>query len=191
MFRDFVITYDLNLIWLAVLLIIVLLAVADIVYTHRNETDRTLLWLLLVATQPVIGLLLYILFGRSRIDTVGRRIAFSAVEFRRRIRSKNKRKNYFSAVRKFLPDYSKFGNSIKTAQTLDRLLPETMPLCGNRIELLHDGIAAYPAMLEAIRNAKQKIYLQSFIIANDDMGKTLFRELRKKSGRRRGDPGSL
>ena len=181
MFRDFVITYHLNLIWLAVLLIIVLLAVADIVYTHRNETDRTLLWLLLVATQPVIGLLLYILFGRSRIDTVGRRIAFSAVEFRRRIRSKNKRKNYFSAVRKFLPDYSNFGNSIKTAQTLDRLLPETMPLCGNRIELLHDGIAAYPAMLEAIRNAKQKIYLQSFIIANDDMGKTLFRELRKKA----------
>lgn len=181
MFRDYVITYDLNLVWLAVILIIVILAVIDIVYTHRNETDRTLLWLLLLATQPILGFLLYILFGRSRKDTVGRRIAFSAVEFRRKSRIKNKRQIILSSLQKFLPDYATFTDSYKTAQTLDRLLPETMPLSGNDITLLHDGTAAYPAMLEEIRNAKKTILLQSFIIANDTTGKTLFRELRKKA----------
>ena len=181
MFHDYVITYHLNLVWIAVLLIIVILAVADIVYTHRNETDRTLLWLLLLATQPILGFLLYIFFGRSRKDTVGRKIAFSAVEFRRKARVKNKRQDLLISLQKFLPDYATFTDSYGTAQTLDRLLPETMPLEGNDISLLHDGTAAYPAMLEAIRNAEKTILLQSFIIANDETGQTLFRELRKKA----------
>lgn len=180
MIKEYLFNFDFSLVWIAILLI-ALLAVADIVYTHRNETDRTLLWLLLLATQPIIGFLLYILFGRSRNDTVGRRIAFSAVEFRRKIRSKNKRKDYFSALRDFLPDYSQFGESRKTALTLDRLLPETMPLDGNHVELLHDGTAAYPAMIKAIQKARKTIFLQSFIIANDEAGKKLMQELRKKA----------
>ena len=151
MFNNCVATFDLHLVWLGLLVIIVLLAVADIVYTQRDETDRTLLWLLLLATQPIIGFLLYILFGRSRKDTVGRRIAFSAVEFRRKILSRTKQKVYFSAIRNFLPDYSQFNDIYKTSRTLDRLLPETMPLMGNKVVLLHDGTDAYPAMLEAIR----------------------------------------
>ena len=181
MFRDFFTMYNSNTVWITVLLIIVILAVADIVYTHRNETDRTLLWLLLLATQPILGFLLYILFGRSRKDTVGRKIAFSAVEFRRKIRAGFKQKDYTSAIHDFLPDYSSFGDSYETAQTLDRLLPETMPLSGNAIELLHDGTAAYPAMLDAVKNAKKTIFMQSFIIANDEAGKTFLRELRKKA----------
>ncbi len=181
MFHDYVIIFNLHIVWFGLLLILTLLAAADIIYTQRDETDRTLLWLLLLATQPVIGFLLYILFGRSRKDTVGRRIAFSAVEFRRKIRSRTKRKDYFSAIAEFLPDYSLFNDTYKTSRTLDRLLPETMPLKGNKIELLHDGTDAYPAMIEAIRNANQRIYLQSFIIANDSAGETLFHELRKKA----------
>ena len=181
MFQDYVITFNLHIVWFGLLLIITLLAAADIIYTQRDETDRTLLWLLLLATQPVIGFLLYILFGRSRKDTVGRRIAFSAVEFRRKIRSRTKRKDYFSAVAEFLPDYSLFNDTYKTSRTLDRLLPETMPLKGNKIELLHDGTDAYPAMIEAVKNAKEMIFLQSFIIANDSAGQTLFHELRKKA----------
>ena len=181
MFNNWVAIFDLHLVWLGLQVIIVLLAVADIVYTQRDETDRTLLWLLLLATQPIIGFLLYILFGRSRKDTVGRRIAFSAVEFRRKILSRTKQKVYFSAIRNFLPDYSQFNDIYKTSRTLDRLLPETMPLMGNKVVLLHDGTDAYPAMLEAIKNAKKTIFLQSFIIANDSTGKTLFHELRKKA----------
>lgn len=178
---DIAIAFDYNVIRIAIVLILVILAVADIVYTQRDETDRTLLWLLLLATLPVIGFTLYILFGRSRKDTVGRRIAFSAVEFRRKIRSRTKRKDYFSAIRDFLPDYATFGDTFKTSQTLDRLLPETMPLQGNRIELLHDGTDAYPAMLKAVQKAKKNIFLQSFIIANDEAGKEFFKELRKKA----------
>ena len=158
MFNDWGVTFNLYLVWLGLLIIIVLLAVADIVYTQRDETDRTLLWLLLLATQPVIGFLIYVLFGRSRKDTVGRRIAFSAVEFRRKILSRTKQKDYFSAIRNFLPDYSKFNDVFKTSRTLDRLLPETMPLMGNKVVLLHDGTDAYPAMLEAIKTAKSVFF---------------------------------
>ena len=178
---NFIVSIDLQILWLGFLLILGILAVSDIVYTHRDETDRTLLWLLLVATQPILGFFLYILFGRSRKDTVGRKIAISAVEFRRKIRSRKKREDYFERIRKFLPDYSKYGTREHLFRTLDRLLPETAPLDGNQVQLLQDGTTAYPNMLEAIRNAKKTVFLQSFIIANDKTGRELFRLLRKKA----------
>ena len=130
----------------------------------------------------VKGIFLYILFGRSRKDTVGRKIAFSAVEFRRKIRLKPSRKNYFNSLRKFLPDYSEYGSKEHVFRTLDRLLPETTPFDGNHVKLLQDGRSAYPAMLQAIRKAKKTIFLQSFIIANDKAGHELLQALREKAG---------
>ena len=181
MTENYIISFDLHIFWIVFFLTLLLFTAADIVFTHRNETDRTLLWLLLLAAQPVLGFLIYILFGRSRNDTVGKKIAFSSIEFRRRIRGRLRKKKYFDAVHKFLPDYSKYGKSENAFRTLDRLLPETMPLEGNSIQLLQDGTDAYPAMIQAIRNAEKTIFLQSFIIANDETGNALFAELRQRA----------
>jgi cardiolipin synthase len=48
---------------------------------------------------------------------------------------------------------------------------------GNRVEILHNGEQAYPAMLDAIRNARESVFLSSYIFAPDSLGMQFVREL--------------
>jgi len=50
---------------------------------------------------------------------------------------------------------------------------------GNRVELLDGGDEAYPKMLEAIRNAKKTIALQTYIFDNDRIGRQFVEALRQ------------
>jgi len=47
------------------------------------------------------------------------------------------------------------------------------PVPGNRVELLFDGPAVYPAMLERIAAAEQWIHLDNYIIRNDTTGRMM------------------
>src|SRR5262249_24942719 len=48
---------------------------------------------------------------------------------------------------------------------------------GNKIEPLLNGDATYPAMLEAIRNAKHPLSLETYIFDRDETGLTFAKEL--------------
>ena len=59
-----------------------------------------------------------------------------------------------------------------------------MPLVGgNRVKVLYNGNQAYPAMLEAINQAKKYIYLDTYIFDNDVMGKTFVLALSRARAR--------
>ena len=45
-----------------------------------------------------------------------------------------------------------------------------LPVEGNKIELLQDGDAYFPAMLAAIRGAKKTINFQAYIVYSDEVG---------------------
>lgn len=47
----------------------------------------------------------------------------------------------------------------------------------NRVEVLYNGEQAYPAMLDAIRNAREHIFLSSYIFQPDQTGRLFVREL--------------
>ena len=49
-------------------------------------------------------------------------------------------------------------------------LSDPVPLTGNKIELLQDGDAYFPAMLAAIRGAKKTINFQAYIVDSDKIG---------------------
>lgn len=50
-------------------------------------------------------------------------------------------------------------------------------LDGNRVEALHNGEQAYPAMLDAIRSASRYVYLSTYIFGSDDVGMAFARAL--------------
>ena len=50
-------------------------------------------------------------------------------------------------------------------------LSNPVPLPGNKIELLQDGDAYFPAMLAAIRNAKKTVNFQAYIVYSDKVGR--------------------
>src|SRR6185369_4665971 len=53
---------------------------------------------------------------------------------------------------------------------------------GNRIVLLTDGQATYAAMFKAIKNARNHINLESYIIEDDETGRTFADLLLQKQG---------
>ncbi len=59
-----------------------------------------------------------------------------------------------------------------------RYLHPAHPLVtGNRWELLHDGLEAFPSMLRAIRSARYRVRLETYIFADDAVGQAFAREL--------------
>ena len=54
---------------------------------------------------------------------------------------------------------------------LEQAISDNPLVLGNRVTLLKDGAATYPAMVEAIRNARDHINLESYIIEDDAVGR--------------------
>jgi len=50
-------------------------------------------------------------------------------------------------------------------------------ICGNAVKVLYNGEQAYPAMLEAIRTAKETVFLCSYIFKADRTGQLFVKEL--------------
>ncbi|MEM4248597.1 MAG: cardiolipin synthase, partial [Candidatus Nanoarchaeia archaeon] len=168
-----------------------------------NKHDRphgAILWIMVVMNIPIIGILLYVLFGINRIKSTG-----IAVNMAHRIMLEKKKKlasigkngteiisgKIDEEINKALLSHAKEQqNHIYYAKdqeyelfnmALDRTIPDSIPLAGNKLELLSDGTKAYPRMLEEINSAKSSIHLQSFIIMNDPVGREILGALEKKS----------
>ena len=54
---------------------------------------------------------------------------------------------------------------------------------GNDLTVLHNGEAAYPVMLKAISEAKERVFLSSFIFGYDEVGKSFAAALRAAAER--------
>src|SRR3977135_3820297 len=48
-------------------------------------------------------------------------------------------------------------------------LADPLPIAGNRIELLHNGKRIFPAMLEAIRGARESVNFEAFLFHSGDV----------------------
>ena len=132
---------------------------------HKPEPRAAAIWILICLAVPLLGAVLYLLFGINRRTSRARRRA---------------------ATR--LPDEqmtSPLGGATQTAEKVTvpaelehyRALVLTtgqvtgLPLlAGNRLEPLFNGDAAYPRMLQAIASARRWIYLSSYIFDGRDAG---------------------
>lgn len=166
----------------AVLLTVSLATAVHILLNQHEEPVSTTLWLFVVFTFPLVGLVCYLFFGINRMQTRGLRIRL-AHELMHGERNDpmhrglaahltSQRQHALSATH---PAYGEYQ------LVLDRLLPETRPLTGNQVEVLQDGTTVYPRMLAEIMGAQSAIHLQSFIIVDDAAGAMLMAALAEKA----------
>ena len=142
-------------------------AILLLLFSERRQPSATLAWLLALVFLPVIGLVLYLLIGRTRSRGIANRIQFSAEQVETVLREHSVFDRFTEgAMRGIEPRSSVMG-------ILGKQLASTPALDGSRARLLIDAEQTYSEILTAIENATDHIHVQFYIIQPDETGLAL------------------
>ena len=146
---------------LACLWIVSLLSAGHALLTKRDPR-AALGWIVTCLALPGAGALLYWLLGVNRIRTRAREL-----------QKQGQGMHWLHVDQPPKPDDIAHFPTTPTATALINLsdFVTRRPLrYGNRIKVLHNGEQAFPAMLDAINQAKQSVFLSSYIFKADRTG---------------------
>ena len=147
------------------------------VLLNKHRPVSAVLWLAVLWAFPFVGALIYLCFG---IDQVER-----GAEARNACRAIQRELDLPPGAdpatvlqpRTPLPQ----GRGVEILDITNRGRRELARMGGNRVELLVDGDEFYPALDQAIADARDSIHLQSFIIARDATGRSLVERLAERA----------
>ena len=142
-----------------VLYVAVIVGIMLTVLMDNRQPDKTIAWVLVLLFVPVVGIVLYIFFGQNTrkmklisgrsLDQLSKR---SMLEF---VEQRNLR----------MPEYFSSLVRLFTNQSL------SLPFKDNAVEFYTDGYQFFPALLQAIKGATNHIHLDTYIIADDPLGR--------------------
>ena len=165
---------ELGKIWhwiVAALTLVLSLLASGHAILYKRDSRAAIGWIGFIWFVPLLGSVTYFIFGVNRIKR--RAVSLRAEQGRHSSRTQA---DGMSATQppaalsqaQLQPD----GLARATAGILPRSL-----LPGNRVELLVNGGAAYPAMLDAIASARETISLSTYIFDRDEAGVAFARAL--------------
>jgi cardiolipin synthase len=151
---------DLPWVWwtLNVLYALTILSVIAVVVSENRNPVKSLAWVTVLLVVPVVGLVLYIVFGRN-------------IQNKRIISRKNRRK-----LRRLGAGGDIDPRRIKQPERVLPLISLAYSLCGtsyydgNRAAIFDNGRDKFEALLEDIARARRFINMQYYIIADDVIG---------------------
>jgi cardiolipin synthase len=152
-------------------------AIITLVFFERRDPESILSWLFAVITLPVVGFVLYLLFGFKYFKTrtfglksTGDQAVLGRV-----------RKGLEQSVR---DETEQNLGELAAFPDLARLLwadSAAFLTVGNRVDVYTDGNEKFEALFEAIRDAKNHIHLEYYILRNDALGERLLSALEVKA----------
>ena len=138
---------------------------------HKRDTRATIAWVGFVWLVPLGGAVLYFIFGVNRIR---RKAALLRGDMARYRAHEAEPKCLPEELHEHLPKHAAHLSML--ARVVSGVVERPL-LTGNEIEPLINGDEAYPAMLEAIRQARQTISFQTYIFDRDESGLAFARAL--------------
>jgi cardiolipin synthase A/B len=150
---------------LGALFIIYILIVLGVIVLDNRTTQSTFAWLFLMLTFPIVGFVIYILFGRSykafsnenklaRVGGLSRQVIEPLFDAQKNYAEKIRLEKPESYRQKLLSLVQRNSQSLLTAH--------------NRVEILQNATEKYPRLLEDVRNAKSSINLLYYIWSEDE-----------------------
>jgi len=138
-----------------------------IILLERRDPAKTLAWLLILVFLPVIGFVLYLIFGRH--------------PRKRRIANKKKILSHqlYPLDHSIWQETHDFLSQNVEAQKKSRLIKliyhnaNFPPTIKNEIKILTNGEEIFPHFIQAIKEAQGHIHLETYILRNDNIGKTI------------------
>ena len=138
---------------------------------YKRDSRAAVLWVGVIWLVPLVGPVLYFILGVNRIR-------------RHAVLLRGGMERYRTAPRAapcppeelehHLPPHAKHLSAL--AEAVRTLVPRPL-VPGNRVQPLINGDEAYPAMIEAIRQARHSVALSTYIFDRDEAGTAFAREL--------------
>ncbi|MCL1985768.1 MAG: cardiolipin synthase [Betaproteobacteria bacterium] len=170
---------------IAVLLVVHALSWFVVVHAllHKHDPRAALGWIAAVLFLPLIGALLYFSIGINRANSRAAKLMAYAAEVagkhRRRLGDSDAQSATFPQLSLHSEDLpTRFFLASVGEKVTGRKLAG-----GNALTPLFNGEEAYPAMLDAIRNASAEVFLSSYIFNDGVAGKAFVAELAKAAQR--------
>lgn len=155
--------------WLFNALYIYAVAMTIIVLMLENRNPiKSIAWIITIISLPVVGLILYALFGR---------------DFRKGNTVKKANKAYAEALKDIDEKFDQ-GNPVEGYENLSQLIYN---LCNEKIysntyiKPFTDGVSLYESIFSDIESAKETIFAEYYIIENDKISKRFIETLIKKA----------
>jgi cardiolipin synthase A/B len=163
------------IILLAIILILQIAVLGSIIFLENRDPARTIVWLLVLGVLPILGAVIYLVFGRTFRR---RKLA------RYRNASQKRLEHIIKNQRKLLGSNDiMLGDKVPQKKKLVRLLVDNSlaPLTqNNRAQVLTNGVETFKAIFEALEAAEHHIHLEYYIFKYDEVGKDVIEILTKK-----------
>ncbi|RBW69943.1 cardiolipin synthase [Bacillus taeanensis] len=160
---------------LSILFSVTAFFIAFLIFLENRHPSKTITWLIVLVVFPVVGFIIYILFGQS---------------YRRRRMFREKAVQDEQAFMEFegnrLVDEEKMGNMGDHQQLLFRLahhLGKSPISFDTNTEVLTNGKETFNKIIEQLKKAKHHIHLEYYIVRDDELGnhiKTILMEKAKE-----------
>jgi len=152
--------------------VLTLLLVPRVLLTKKRWPSSTVAWLMAIVTVPVVGGVLYLIFG---IDRLKKRVS------QRRIRRETMHR--LRPVHGWSGWHTQegFHESLRRLVRVAEVVGETTPTFGNSIQLYHETPKAFAAIRQALEASSQSIHLEYYIWQPDHLGTELRDLLIRKS----------
>lgn len=143
--------------------------ILGIVLAENRNPVKSLAWITVLLLLPIVGIILYIFFGRNIRNT--------------RMISRRNRRRLKRAERYRNPDLSSLGLREQTKQQikLARSLCDAQFFPGNDIRVFTSGQAKMAALEADLKGAKRYINLQYYIFTDDNTGRRIAKILMDKA----------
>ncbi len=159
-----------HLAWIVVVLIaLVSWLVAVHALLNKRDSRAALGWIAVCLMFPPVGVLLYFLFGINRVRTHGLLLGWPLLPASGR--PENKLRIEEGIIDHLVPEAY-----IPITVLADRITDLPL-LSGNSVKPLQNGETAFPSMLAAIENAQKYLYLSTYILETNTIGRRFIKAL--------------
>ena len=166
-----IVTTVINIVWG-----LTILAVVFVMIMEKRSPSKTLAWILLLFFLPLIGIIIYLVFGRNfRKKKIYARKEYNDYE-------KLQRVSDYHLDHPYTTDLNGMENP--AVALITKLLEnnnKAFLTYHNKIDVLPDGEQAIEAIYSALERAEENIHLQFFIVKSDETGERLQELLLRKA----------
>ncbi|RHW34901.1 cardiolipin synthase [Lysinibacillus yapensis] len=170
------INVDSNTIFLIIMVINILLAIA-VIFLERKDPSSTWAWILVLFFLPLAGFIMYLLLGRPM-----RKKHLFRWDGQKDIGIDKLISYQIEALEKNSLEFrSEEVGKYKNLIHMNLITSDSVLTQDNHIDIYDDGTKKFEALIEDIENAKDHIHIQYYIFKLDNLGKRILAVLKKKA----------